>query len=104
MKDGGKTGLVKTNELMYVEAEGNYVALFTSSHKHLLHETLTSLEARLDPRLFCRIHRSILLNISFIKDIRSHFNGDYTITLQMEKMLRLSRNYKQQLERLIGNF
>jgi two-component system LytT family response regulator len=104
VKDGGKTGLVKANELMYVEAEGNYVALYTSAHKYLLHETLTALEARLDPTLFCRIHRSILLNISLIKHIHSHFNGDYTITLQTGKTLRLSRNYKQQLERLIGNF
>jgi two-component system LytT family response regulator len=104
VKDGGKTQLVKANELMYVEAEGNYVALYTAAHKYLLHETLTALEARLDPSLFCRIHRSILLNISLIKHIHSHFNGDYTIILQTGKTLRLSRNYKQQLERLIGNF
>ncbi len=104
VKDGGKTQLVKVSDLMYIESEGNYVALYTSSHKYLLHETLTLLEATLNPKIFCRIHRSMIVNISCIKDIRSHFNGDYTITLQRGKTLRLSRNYKSQLEALIGHF
>ncbi len=104
VKDGGKTQLVRVAELTHLEADGNYVALHTPTSKYLLHETLSALEAVLDRRLFCRVHRSIIVRVSSIKEIRSHFNGDYTLILDTGKPVRLSRNFKQQLETLIGQF
>jgi two-component system LytT family response regulator len=104
VKDGGKTQLIRVTELTHLEAEGNYVALHTPSGKYLLHETLSALETVLNPRLFCRVHRSIIVQVTVIKEIRSHFNGDYTLLLNTGKQVRLSRNFKQHLKTLIGNF
>jgi len=97
VKDGGRIQLLKTVDLMYVEAEGNYIALHTEKSKHLLYETLSGFEQKLNPKSFVRIHRSTIVNINFIKEIQSHFNGDYSVLLKNTKVLRMSRNYKENL-------
>ncbi|RYU96635.1 LytR/AlgR family response regulator transcription factor [Emticicia agri] len=97
VKDGGRIQLLKTADLMYIEAEGNYISLQTEKSKHLLYETLSSFEQKLNPKTFVRIHRSTIVNINFIKEIQSHFNGDYSVLLKNTKVLRMSRNYKENL-------
>lgn len=97
VKDGGRIQLIKVTDLMYVEAEGNYISLHTEKSKHLLYETLTHFESKLNPKTFVRIHRSTIVNLHFIKEIQSHFNGDYSVILKNEKVLRMSRNYKENL-------
>lgn len=97
VKDGGRIQLLKTADLMYIEAEGNYICLQTEKSKHLLYETLSSFEQKLNPKIFMRIHRSTIVNINFIKEIQSHFNGDYSVLLKNARVLRMSRNYKENL-------
>jgi two-component system LytT family response regulator len=97
VKDGGRIQLLKTADLIYIEAEGNYISLQTEKSKHLLYETLSSFEQKLNPKIFVRIHRSTIVNINFIKEIQSHFNGDYSVILKNTKVLRMSRNYKENL-------
>lgn len=97
VKDGGRIQLIKIADLIYVEAEGNYISLHTEKTKHLLYETLTHFETKLNPKNFVRIHRSTIVNLHFIKEIQSHFNGDYSVILKNEKVLRMSRNYKENL-------
>lgn len=97
VKDGGRIQLLKTADLIYIEAEGNYICLQTEKSKHLLYETLSSFEQKLNPKIFVRIHRSTIVNINFIKEIQSHFNGDYSVLLKNTKVLRMSRNYKENL-------
>lgn len=97
VKDGGRIQLIKIADLIYVEAEGNYISLHTEKSKHLLYETLTHFESKLNPKTFVRIHRSTIVNLHFIKEIQSHFNGDYSVILKNEKVLRMSRNYKENL-------
>jgi two-component system LytT family response regulator len=97
VKDGGRIQLLKTADLMYIEAEGNYICLQTEKSKHLLYETLSSFEHKLNPKTFVRIHRSTIVNINFIKEIQSHFNGDYSVLLKNTRILRMSRNYKENL-------
>lgn len=99
VKDGGRIQLLKTADLMYIEAEGNYICLQTEKSKHLLYETLSGFEQKLNPRTFVRIHRSTIVNINFIKEIQSHFNGDYSVLLKNTQVLRMSRNYKENLIR-----
>ena len=99
VKDGGRIQLIKVIDLIYVEADGNYISLHTEKSKHLLYETLTHFEARLNPKTFVRIHRSTIVNLHFIKEIQSHFNGDYSVILKNEKVLRMSRNFKDNLIR-----
>ncbi len=97
IKDGGRIQLVKTSDLFYIEADGNYISLHTEKSKHLQLETLTNFEKKLNPKTFARIHRSTIVNINFIKEIQSHFNGDYSVILQNGKVLRMSRNFKDNL-------
>ena len=97
VKDGGRIQLLKVADLMYIEAEGNYISLHTEKSKHLLYVTLSHFEEKLNPKTFVRIHRSTIVNFHFIKEIQSHFNGDYSVMLKNEKVLRMSRNYKDNL-------
>jgi len=97
VKDGGRIQLVQADSLTHIEAEGNYVALHTERTKYLLYETMTHIETQLNPKHFARIHRSIIVNRRFVKEIQSHFNGDYSVVLHNAKVLRMSRNYKRGL-------
>lgn len=99
VRDGGRIQLVRVAELTHLQADGNYVELHTEKAKYLLTEPLTQLEDRLNPKHFIRIHRSTLVNIGCVKEIQSHFNGDYSVILRNGKVLRMSRTYK---DRLIG--
>ncbi|MFN8353620.1 MAG: LytTR family DNA-binding domain-containing protein [Spirosomataceae bacterium] len=99
VRDGGRIHLIKVTELTHLEADGNYVEIHTDKAKHLLSEPLSHVENRLNPKQFVRIHRSTLVNIHAIKEIQSHFNGDYSVILKNGKVLRMSRTYK---DRLIG--
>lgn len=97
VKDGGRIQLIRLSTLTHVEAEGNYVALFTDKSKHLILETLTSFEQKLNPKHFVRIHRSTIVNLAWVREIQSHFNGDYTVLLTNGPKLRMSRTYKDKL-------
>jgi two-component system, LytTR family, response regulator len=97
VKDGGRIQLLRVAELTHIEADGNYISLNTEKTKHLLFETLAKFEQKLNPKTFVRIHRSTIVNINFIKEIQSHFNGDYSVILTNGKVLRMSRNYKENL-------
>lgn len=97
VKDGGRIQLLKVADLIYIEADGNYISLYTEKSRHLLSETLAHFETKLNPKTFVRIHRSTIVNLHFIKEIQSHFNGDYSVILKNEKVLRMSRNFKDNL-------
>jgi two-component system, LytTR family, response regulator len=97
VKDGGRIQLVRVADLTHVEAYGNYVMLHTEKTKYLLTDTLTQLENRLNPKHFTRIHRSTIVHLNYVKEIQSHFNGDYSVILQNGKVLRMSRTYKSNL-------
>lgn len=97
VKDGGRIQLLKTADLIYIEADGNYISLHTEKSKHLQLETLSNFEKKLNPKTFVRIHRSTIVNLHFIKEIQSHFNSDYSVILKNEKVLRMSRNFKDNL-------
>lgn len=98
VKDGARIHLVKVPEITHIEAEGNYVRIHTTTSRYIMSATLTHLQSKLNPLQFARIHRSTIVHKSFIKEIRSHFNGDATVILSNQVNLRLSRNYKQFLK------
>lgn len=104
IKATGRVYFLKTDDIDWIEACGNYVNLHTGSEAHLLRETLNHLENRLDPEKFLRIHRSRLVNIDYIKELSPLFNGDYTVTLHDGTELTLSRTYRDRLQDLIEKF
>ena len=103
VKAAGRVLLLPTAELDWVAAEGNYVRLHAGKRSHLVRETIGSLEARLDPRAFVRIHRSALVRLERIRELQPWPHGEYRVILHDGTQLTLSRSYRDRLQAAIGN-
>ncbi|MGH9868862.1 MAG: LytR/AlgR family response regulator transcription factor [Candidatus Polarisedimenticolia bacterium] len=99
----GRISLVPMDEVEWIESEGNYVLLHRAGQSHRVRETMNGIEARLDPDRFMRIHRSIIVNIECIQDLRPWFTGEYIVSLKSGKELTLTRTYRGNLRRLMGD-
>jgi two-component system LytT family response regulator len=102
IKSGGRVFFVRTDEIDWIEAAGNYVKLHVGAEVHLLRETMNALEAQLDPDSFYRIHRCHIVNIERVKELQPWFNGEYVVFLQSGARLTLSRGYREKLQERIG--
>jgi two-component system, LytTR family, response regulator len=102
VKSGGRVFFVRTDEIDWIEAAGNYVRLHMKDQSHLFRETMNQMESRLDPQRFFRIHRSRIVNTERIKELQPWFNGEYVVLLQNGAQLRLSRSYREKLEDRLG--
>lgn len=91
--------LVRVDEVDWFESAGNYVRLHTTNGSYLIRSTLKDLEASLDPAQFGRIHRSAMVNLDRVAEIRHAAFGDYEITLASGAKLRMSRHYKRNILR-----
>jgi two-component system, LytTR family, response regulator len=98
VRSSGKITFVKVSELDWLEASGNYVRLHTARGSHLIRETLSNLEARLDPHQFVRIHRSTIVNLDRVKEMQPWFSGDYLVILHSGVKLKLSRSFREAIE------
>jgi two-component system LytT family response regulator len=98
VKSGGRVFFLRTDEIDWIEAAGNYVRLHLGEEAHLFRETMNHMEARLDPRRFARIHRSRIVNIERIRELQPWFNGEYVVILRNGTRLTLSRNYRERLQ------
>jgi two-component system LytT family response regulator len=97
LKLNGRVRFIDIDEIDWVEAEGNYVRIQVGEQSHVVRETLVQLQARLGERFF-RIHRSRLVNLSRIKELRLGAGGDYDVILKNGVALTLSRLYRAALE------
>jgi two-component system LytT family response regulator len=102
VKSGGRVFFVRNDEIDWIEAAGNYVKLHVGTDSHLFRETMNSVEARLDPDLFFRIHRSHIVNIERIRELQPWFNGEYVVFLKNGTRLTLSRGYREKLQERVG--
>ena len=94
----GRTRIALTKEIEWIEAADNYICLhFSGGSSALLRETLKSIEKRLDPKCFARIHRSAIVDLSQIKELQPSINGDYTLTLKNGRRLTMSRSYRDEV-------
>jgi two-component system, LytTR family, response regulator len=98
VRAGGRVTFVEVEQIDWVEAEGNYVRIHAGGDSHLVRETMARLHARLDPKRFFRIHRSRLVNVSRIKELRLGAGGDYEVVLHDGRRLGLSRLYRDALQ------
>jgi two-component system LytT family response regulator len=89
----GRSFFVATREIARLESDGNRVSVHTPRGTHTLRATLESLEARLDPAQFARVHRSHLVNIDEIAEIHPWFHGDYKILMRDGTEIAWSRRY-----------
>jgi len=102
IKNNDRVFVLKTDEIDWIEAEGNYVRIHFGKQSSLMRETLTRLAAQLDPRKFPRIHRSQMVNIDCIQELQPWSHRDWRIILRSGAELRLSRNYRDRLQQLLG--
>jgi len=102
VKSGGRIFFLAVNEIDWIESADNYVSLHSGRDAHLIRETLTSLEKKLNPEEFLRIRHSAMVNIKRIKELHALFKGEYEIVLQNGVKLTSSRRYRHKLDALLG--
>jgi two-component system LytT family response regulator len=82
------------DDIQRVSAAGNYVEVYAAGKVHLVRDSLTSFVAQLDPTEYLRVHRSHVVRVNFIQELRPMFHGDYELVLRDGQTLALSRRYK----------
>ena len=97
IKDGNRTTWVPQNEIEWIDAAGDYMCVHAGGETHIMRMTMKKLEASLDPDFLHRIHRSTIVNIHQVKEMRTHINGEYFLTLNGGHTVKLSRTYKDKL-------
>jgi two-component system LytT family response regulator len=102
VKDDGRMFFVKTTEIDWIEADRNYVRLHVGKVAHTIRERISHLEETLDPRMFARIHRSTIVNLNRVREMQQWFSGDYVVILEDGTRLRLSRHYRDRVEKQVG--
>jgi two-component system LytT family response regulator len=98
---GSRHYFVRTADIDWVEAVGNYVRLCTGETTHMIRETMKGMEARLDPAQFVRIHRSAMVAIDRVRSIEPREHGEYLVTMQTGARLVSSRTYTDRLRAII---
>ncbi len=93
--------ILNPDEIRWIEASGDYITLHTAGERHLLRETMASILDRLDPARFVRIHRSTIVNIGAVKELRPLFRGEYALFLTDGTRLVVSRTCRKQLGKLL---
>jgi two-component system LytT family response regulator len=102
IKGAGQVTFVKISEIDWIEAADYYACLHVRTKTHLLRRRMSDLERELDQTVFCRIHRSSIVNINRIRGLEVGEDGEYEVTLDTGARLRLSRRYRKQLQFLLG--
>lgn len=102
VKSARGTTLVLTGEIDWINSAGHYLEIHAGRETHLVRERLSQIEQKLDPEIFIRVHRSIIVNLDRIKSLHPLFNGDHLIILQNGQELNLSRTYHEKLMLLLS--
>lgn len=102
LKSSGQVVFVKQSEIDWVEAADYYSCLHVGAKAHLLRRSMAELENELDPSMFCRIHRSAIVNLNRVRGLKVGEEGEYDVHLEGGQTLRLSRRYRAQLQQRLG--
>jgi two-component system LytT family response regulator len=103
VKTDGRAFFVRAEDVDWIEAADNYVRLHVGTTSHLVRETLRTLEGRLDPDVFLRVHRSAIVNVDAIRELQPWFHGDHVIILRGGARLTCSRRYDDRLRQMLAN-
>jgi two-component system, LytTR family, response regulator len=101
VRSAGRVTFLAVPEIDWIEAADYYVCLHIAGKSHLLRRTVAEMEKDLDPGAFCRIHRSTIVNLSRIRELRIDVNGEYEAVLRDSTVLRVSRSYRHALQSLM---
>ncbi|MEZ5921483.1 MAG: LytTR family DNA-binding domain-containing protein [Parvularculaceae bacterium] len=100
-KDGTKVVMLNADDIDWIDAAGDYMCIHAAGKTHIIRETMKTLQQRLDPARFQRIHRSAIVNVKKVKELHPHSNGEYFVILENGSELKLSRSYKEVVARFL---
>lgn len=101
VRQGRETLRVQVDAIDWIDAAGDYMCLHCAGATHVMRATMKELEDLLDPRVFQRVHRSTIVNLARVRSLRSHTNGEYFLTLADGHELKLSRSFRDKVERYL---
>ena len=101
VKDRGQIFRVETETIEHIEAAGDYMCIYTGDNSLILRETMKDLERRLDPRKFQRVHRSTIVNLDQVRQVRPHTNGECFLVLDSGAEVKVSRSYRDVVARFV---
>jgi len=101
-KSRGRILFLPVSDIRWISAEENYVRICTGTETHLLRETMSSMEQRLDPELFLRVHRSAIVNLRYVREVRTETRGDFMVHLVNGQKLAMSRSYHSRISGLLN--
>ena len=98
VRNNGRVVFLKLEDIDWIEASDNYVCLHCGRDTHVVRETMSDLESRLDPAKFLRVHRSAIVNLDQIRELQPWFRGDFRVILRDGTELTLTKNHREKLE------
>ena len=101
IKDRGKIFRVDVDTIEVVEAAGDYMCIKTGDNTLILRQTMKDLEKRLDPRRFQRVHRSTIVNLDLVRQVKPHTNGECFLVLDSGAEVKVSRSYRDVVARFV---
>jgi two-component system, LytTR family, response regulator len=101
IKDRGQIFRVDVETIEHIEAAGDYMCIYTGDNSLILRETMKDLERRLDPRVFQRVHRSTIVNLDQVRQVRPHTNGECFLVLDSGAEVKVSRSYRDVVARFV---
>jgi two-component system LytT family response regulator len=101
IKDRGQIFRVDVESIEHIEAAGDYMCIYTGDNSLILRETMKDLERRLDPRVFQRVHRSTIVNLDQVRQVKPHTNGECFLVLGSGAEVKVSRSYRDVVARFV---
>ena len=101
VKDRGQIFRVDVDSIEHIEAAGDYMCIYTGDNSLILRETMKDLERRLDPRTFQRVHRSTIVNLDKVRQVKPHTNGECFLVLESSAQVKVSRSYRDVVARFV---
>jgi two-component system LytT family response regulator len=101
IKDRGKIFRVNVEQIEHIEAAGDYMCIYTGDNSLILRETMKDLERRLNPQTFQRVHRSTIVNLDQVRQVKPHTNGECFLVLESGAEVKVSRSYRDVVARFV---
>lgn len=101
VKDRGQIFRVDVDTIEHIEAAGDYMCIYTGDNSLILRETMKDLERRLDPKNFQRVHRSTIVNLDQVRQVKPHTNGECFLVLESGAEVKVSRSYRDVVARFV---
>ena len=101
IKDQGQIFRVDVDSIERIDAAGDYMCIQTGDNTLILRETMKDLEKRLDPRRFQRVHRSTIVNLDLVRQVKPHTNGECFLVLESGAQIKVSRSYRDVVARFV---